>query len=374
MKILFVATIFRHFRAFHLPYIEWFQQQGWQVDAMAGGEDELDNVHRCYSIPIQRNPYSLKNIIALRRAREIINREKYDIVYCHTAMGSVIARLASIESRKINGTKVIYMPHGFHFFKGGPKASWLLYYPVEKLLSRFTDAIITINEEDYQLVKTRGFKNGATYRIPGIGINTDRLIIPTEEKKQQLRRKFGYTPNDFILLYTAEFIQRKNHKFIIDALPALLQSIPTVKIIFAGKGHLLEKMKAYAAELGVDDRINFLGFRNDIGEIIALSDVGISSSRQEGQAINIAEEMYASLPVVATDDRGHREQIIDGFNGFRYPKEDKSTFIDRITKIYRDPQFRISVGQNASHSAEKFTLENILPSLGEIFLYSKQVD
>ena len=176
-KILFVATIFKHFRAFHIPYMEWFKQQGWQVDAMAYGDDVLDNVHHNFNIPIARNPFAPANIKAIRQAKEIIEREKYDIVYCHTAMGGVLARLAAKDARKKFGTKVIYVAHGFHFFKGGPKKSWIMYYPVEKYLSRYTDAIITINHEDYEMVLSHGFKNKQTFIIPGIGINPERLFV-----------------------------------------------------------------------------------------------------------------------------------------------------------------------------------------------------
>ena len=241
-----------------MPYIEWFKQQGWQVDAMANGDDVLDNVNCSYNVPVQRSPFSPDNIKAVRQAREIIEREKYDIVYCHTAMGSVLARLAAKGARKKFGTKVIYVAHGFHFFKGGPKKSWLMYYPMERFLSCYTDAIVTINEEDYQLARGSGFKNKDTYKIPGIGINTSRLIVTSADVRSGLRKEYGYDESDFILLYIAEYIHRKNHKFIIDALPELRKRIPTIRVLFAGRGQLMDAMKEHAAALGVDDRIDFL--------------------------------------------------------------------------------------------------------------------
>lgn len=367
-KILFVATIFKHFRAFHLPYIEWFKQQGWQVDAMAAGDDVLENVHQSYNVPISRSPFSLSNIVAVRTARSIIEREKYDIVYCHTAMGAVLARLAAKKSRKKNGTKVIYVAHGFHFFKGGPRKSWLMYYPMEKFLSRYTDAIVTINEEDYQLVNTHGFKNIDTYKIPGIGINTSRLIRADGLTKSKLRSEFGYKDNDFILIYIAEYIERKNHRFIIEALPRLIEKIPSIKVMFAGRGRLMDDMKQFSVELGVDRHIDFLGFRPDIGKCITVADIGISSSRQEGLGINIAEEMYEGLPVIATEDRGHRELVINGENGFLYPQLDLDAFIDCVVKLYNDVELRLQMGKNAEKYAQKFSLDNAIKSLSDIYL------
>lgn len=366
-KILFVATIFKHFRAFHIPYMEWFKQQGWQVDAMAYGDDVLDNVHHNFNIPIARNPFAPANIKAIRQAKEIIEREKYDIVYCHTAMGGVLARLAAKDARKKFGTKVIYVAHGFHFFKGGPKKSWIMYYPVEKYLSRYTDAIVTINEEDYQIVKNKGFKNKKVYKIPGIGINTGRLYITSDEKRAELRKQYGYSQNAFILIYIAEYIHRKNHKFIIDSLAKMSKQIPNVKVLFAGRGLLMEAMQQYAKEKAVDCRIEFLGFRKDIGELVALSDVGISASRQEGLGLNLAEEMFSGLPVVATIDRGHKEIVKDGFNGFLYAQMDQNGFISSVKKLYDDNTLRAKMGHNAREYIQKFSMDNALKALVEIY-------
>lgn len=366
-KILFVATIFKHFRAFHLPYIEWFKQQGWQVDAMANGDDPLEEAHHSYNVPVSRSPFSLSNVKAIKQAKAIINQEKYDIVYCHTAMGAVLARLAAKKARKKYGTKVIYVAHGFHFFKGGPLKSWLMYYPMEKYLSKYTDAIVTINEEDYQLVKTRGFRNIDTYKIPGIGTNTSRLIETNNAVRAELRTQYGYSQDSFILIYIAEYIERKNHKFIIDSMDELKKQIPTIKVLFAGRGRLMDAMIEYAKQKGVDSYIDFLGFRKDIGQLIALSDVGISASRQEGLGLNLAEEMFAGLPIVATVDRGHKEIVKDEYNGFMYAQLDHAGFENAVCKLYLDPELRKKMGENAKEYIQKFSLDNAMASLTEIY-------
>lgn len=366
-KILFVATIFKHFRAFHLPYIEWFKQQGWQVDAMANGDDPLEEAHHSYNVPVSRSPFSFSNVKAIKQAKAIINKEKYDIVYCHTAMGAVLARLAAKKARKNYGTKVIYVAHGFHFFKGGPLKSWILYYPMEKYLSKYTDAIITINEEDYQLVKNNGFRNTDTYKIPGIGLNTGRLFETNDAVREKLRTQYDFSQDSFILIYIAEYIERKNHKFIIDSMDELRTQIPTIKVLFAGRGRLMDAMMEYAKQKDVDSYIEFLGFRKDIGQLIALSDVGISASRQEGLGLNLAEEMFAGLPVVATVDRGHKEIVKDGYNGFLYAQLDHGGFENAVCKLYQDSELRKKMGENARNFIQKFSLDNAMASLTEIY-------
>lgn len=167
-------------------------------------------------------------------------------------MGGVIAWLAANSFRKKGWLKVLYTAHGFYFFKGAPLFYWLIYYPIEKLLARFTDGLITINNEDYKRAKKFNLKNSVIYKINGIGINNHKFIPLSDEEKNIARKNLGYSSNQFILIYAAEFIHRKNHRFIIDALPMLIYNIPSLKVIFAGAGEIMDETVAYAA---VQDRL-----------------------------------------------------------------------------------------------------------------------
>ena len=154
-------------------------------------------------------------------------------------MGGVLARLAARTARK-NGTKVIYTAHGFHFCKGAPLANWLLYYPIEKTLAHFTDCLITINTEDYQLAK-RHFKAEKIEHVHGVGVNTDKFKPVGEEQRKQLRKQYGYKEDDFLLFYAAEFNQNKNQQLLIEALALIKEEVPNARLLLAGKGPLLEE-------------------------------------------------------------------------------------------------------------------------------------
>lgn len=365
-KVLFVATTHMHIAVFHIPYIKWLKENGCEVHCAANNYLHIPELDKQFTFPVQRSPFKLINIKACKELKKLIEREKYDIVHCHTAMGAVMARLASKDFRK-KGLKLLYTAHGFHFFKGSPKSYWMLYYPIEKFLSRYTDAIITINQEDYDLIKSKGFKNSDTYKIPGIGINTNRLIVTNDTIRSDLRLEYGYKKDDFILIYIAEYIERKNHKFIIDSVKELSSKIPNIKILFAGKGRLFEDMKQYASNLNVNNYIDFLGFRKDIGQLIALSDVGISASKQEGLGLNLAEEMFCSLPIVATQDRGHKELVKNGVNGYLFAQNDKGSFIESLTKLFNDTNLRQKMANEAKKTAEHFTLDNSIKAMADIY-------
>lgn len=367
LRILYVATSDIHINTFHLPYLKWLKGNGYAVDIAVENRANIliPFVDKIFYLPFPRTPLDLTNYKSYKKLKAIIEINKYDLVHCHTPIPSVLARLAARSSRK-NGTKVLYTAHGFHFYNGGPIKNWLTYYPVEWLLSGFTDGIVTINAEDFGHINGK-MRHKESFYIKGIGIDTAKFQTLSEIERYKYRQNLGFKKNDFILLYVAEFIYRKNHKFVIDALPELRSKIPDIKILFAGKGILLEKMKTYADQLGVADNIDFLGFRSDLGYLAGIADLGISSSRQEGLGLGLAEEMLCSVPVVATVDRGHKEMIIHGKNGFLFEQENRSQFIEFIFKLYSDPNLRSEMGASSFERAQLFRIENSLESMSSIY-------
>lgn len=369
-KVLFVANIYEHIVSFHLPYIKWFKENGFEVHVAANelGDYCIPDADRIIEISIERNPFGYNNIKAIGRLKKIIGNEQYDLISCHTPMGGVVARLAARKARNKFGLKVIYTSHGFHFFKGAPTKYWLLFYPIEKWLSRYTDAIVTINTEDYELVKTLGFKNEETYLIHGIGIDYTRLRIDNLSIND-LRYKYGYKSDDFIMLYLAEFIPRKNHSFLINSMPKLIERIPKIKLILAGRGDDKEKMMLLAKRLGVEVYVDFIGFRDDVGNLIYISDIGVSSSSQEGLGMCLAESLYMGKPVVASDIRGHRDLVKSGNNGFLFSLDNEEQFIEQVVYMYNHPDERRTMGEFAAANIGDYVIDNTLNEM--VNIYSK---
>ena len=317
-KVLFVENS-SGFCKFNAPYMNWFKQQGWQVDHAAPGIENrfAYGVTHHYDVDIHRSPFSYQNIKAIKTLKKLIDKEQYDLIHCHTEMGGLCARLAAISARK-KGCKVIYTSHNYPFYKGASLLAWTVFYSVERMLASITDAVVTINEEDYQITCKHKFAVGPNFKIDGVGVNLERFSPVSAEEKMKLRDEVDVPRDAFVLLYTAQFIPRKNHEMLIKQVSKIRESIPTLKVLFAGNGPILEEMKTLANNLGVSDCISFLGGRGDIDRLCRVADLHVATSKLEGQGINNIEAMACGCPLVVSRVRGHRDVCIDGKNGFLF--------------------------------------------------------
>ncbi|OOE14594.1 glycosyltransferase family 4 protein [Fictibacillus arsenicus] len=359
-KVLFCATVDSHFKAFHLPVLRWFKEQGWEVHVAAAGSITLPFVDQKFSIPIQRSPFHEKNFKAYQSLKSIINKNNYDFIHCHTPMGGVLTRIAARNARKM-GTKVFYTVHGFHFCKGAPLTNWLIYYPIEKILSTYTDCLITINSEDYQLAHNHKFSAAKIKHIHGVGVDTERFKPISINKKQSKREVYGYKKEDFLLFYAAEFNKNKNQQFLIHSLALVKERIPQVKLLLAGTGPLLEDCKKLAKDLGVFNFIDFLGYRKDIHEILPMCDLAVASSLREGLPVNIMEAMACELPVIATHNRGHIELVQNNKTGWLIKGGDVNDAASKIISFAENGSLKERIGKTGRQIVHnKYAINKIL--------------
>jgi glycosyltransferase EpsD len=367
-KILFVASVSSHIKAFHLPYLKWFQERGFETHVACRDTVDSPFVDKHWQIPFARTPYSKDNLRAYKKLKAVIESNNFALINCHTPVASVLTRLASKAARK-NGTKLIYSAHGFHFFKGASWQYWLLYYPIEVWFSGMTDAIVCVNVEDYDRIRRKGSKACDYYLVPGNGVDTKRFFKVGKEERDCIRQRNNIDLNAFVVVYSAEFTERKNHRFIIRAIRENEKHLGSnIKFLFAGKGEAEEAIKDMVKKYGLDDKIQFLGFRSDIDQVYKMADIGISSSRQEGRANNVIEEMMCGLPVIATMIRGHNDIINNRQNGFLFAQGNASQFIDLILLLKDDKELYRSFSQNAIIRANEFELSKVLESTTSVYL------
>lgn len=315
-KVLIVATVVQtHIAAFHLPTMKMLKENGWTVEVASHNDYEnpedmnLPNCDAFYEIPFARSPFSFSNIKAYKMLKKLIDDGHYDVVHCHTPVGGVLTRLAARRARK-NGTKVFYTAHGFHFFKGAPIANWVLWYPVEKFCSRFTDILITINKEDYAFAKNKFEKRKCRVEyIPGVGIDRDRFKpnILSKEERETFREKLGLGAGDKMLLSVGELIPRKNHEAVLRVLPSLPDN---VHYFIAGRGELHDYLLNVAKDLGVSNRFHLLGFRSDTPSLYNSADLFVFPSKQEGLPVALIEAIACGTNVICSKIRGNNDITI----------------------------------------------------------------
>lgn len=366
-KVLFVSNVLSHIHAFHLPYIKWFQDHGYEVHVMANNNgQQTEGFDRYYDVKIIRSPFSLGNIKAYRDAKRIIEEENYDVVHCHTPMGGVIGRLASKGIRK-RGAKVIYTAHGFHFYNGAPLINWLLYYTMEKSLVKNTDAIVTINTEDHaRLEKMIGKRLCRPYYVKGVGIDTGRFFPSPQEIREQKKEANGYG-GKILLFYAAEFIKRKNHTFLIENFAKVAAEYPNAMLLLAGKGPLQEKMEQLVRRLSLEDRVQFLGFRRDIPELLSMVDINLSTSLQEGLPINVVEGVASGCPELVSDIRGNIDIVQDGYNGFVYRGGQADDFCRKAAQLLGNAQLREQMSRNNLEQIKELDIQVLVEQMADIY-------
>lgn len=367
-KVLLVATVVKiHVNVFHIPCLKMFQEQGWETWVCS--RNDFDNPKDCViphcdhyiDIPFERNPLKPGNVKAYKMLREIIEKEQFDLIYCHTPVGAMLARLAGISARK-KGTKVIYMAHGFHFYSGAPLLNWMLYYPVEKFLSRFTDGLITINQEDYR--RAQKFHAGKTVLIPGVGIDLDKFQ-KKEPTRQKIRNKLGIPEGKIILMSVGELTKRKNHMVVVEALAWLKE----YDILYAicGDGPLKAQLRAKAEEIGVRDRLKLLGFRKDIAELHKAADIFVFPSLQEGLPVAVMEAMASGLPIVASKIRGNEDLISNNQGGYLVNPKKSEQIAKAIEKMIQNPKKREKMEERNLEIITKYGQETVLQKMDEFF-------
>jgi glycosyltransferase EpsD len=306
------------------------QKNGYKVDYASAGEEPIENVDHAFQVNFPRNPFKIHKLVrSYRQMKKILAKNHYDMIHTHTPVGSVITRLAARKTRA-RGTKVIYTAHGFHFFKGAAPINWLLWYPIEKFSARLTDVLITINQEDYERARKK-FKTDVRY-VPGVGIDAKKFNVKmTKVERDKYRQTLGLKPDDFVIIYVAEISRRKNQERLLKEQAEAIKNDPKIHILLVGDDTLNGKIQKLAQKLEITDNVHFLGYRQDIPQLLKISDQYASTSRQEGLAVNILEARLAGLPIEASKVRGHEPASAQDISPFLL-----ENVISEMTKIYNE--------------------------------------
>lgn len=321
-KVLMTASVASMIDQFNMQNIRLLQQLGYEVHAACNfiegntcDEQRIRKFQRmlkmmgvyCHQWDCPRNLWSIaKGFYAYRHMLRLLECHSFAWIHCHSPIGGALARIAAHQKK----VRVVYTAHGFHFYKGAPMLSWLLFYPVEKLLAHWTDVLITVNKEDYRLAKKK-LKAQKVFYTPGAGIDTGRFWNGNVQKRQQereaFRKRYKMSKDVFVLLSVGELSRNKNHQAVISALAGMPDR--EIHYFICGQGKLKKYLLRKAEKNGVAGRVHILGYQENISEFYRSADLFVLPSRREGLSAALIEAMASGLPCVVSDIRGNRELI-----------------------------------------------------------------
>lgn len=369
MKVLLTATVQSHIVQFHKPLVEMLHAHGCEVHVAARDNLaeknglKLDFVEKVYNVPFARSPKSTDNLKAYKKLKKIIDDGHYDIVHCNTPMGGIVTRLAARDARK-NGTKVFYTAHGFHFYQGAPKKNWMVYYPIERFFAEhYTDKLITITAEDYKLASEK-FKCKVE-RIHGVGVDEKRYFPVDEAEKLRCREKLGFRADQKIILNIGELLPNKNQQMAIRMMVGIVKEYPDALLLIAGNGSEKENLEGLITELGLENNVRLLGYVTNLQEYQHIADVCVACSKREGLPLNIVEAMMSGTPVVASMNRGHRELIQDGKNGFLVSGLD--TMVEMVCILLTQRAAFEFISSETYETSRSYTSENVKKELKNVY-------
>lgn len=373
-KALIYSSVASMIDQFNRENIQILKKLGYQVEVACNFEkgntisrEQINKLKRdlensgvkWHHISIPRNLNSLKEILgSYSLSKKIINDGNFDLIHFHSPIGAAIGRMAARKCRK-KGTKLIYTAHGFHFFKGSSIINWLMYYPLEFWLSRYTDALITINQEDYQRAKS--FKAKKVNYVPGIGIDTKK-IRQVEVSTNKKRSELGIQ-NELLLLSIGELNENKNHKMVLSALSSINQPF---RYVICGQGAELSNLTALAQKLNLRDKVQFLGYRKDVEEILKIADIYCFPSKREGLSVALMEAMAAGLPCLVSNIRGNKD-LIDEKGGLLFDLDSQTKIEQDLVHLMKDESERKAMGEYNMKKIENFDKEIVNKEMERIY-------
>lgn len=376
-KVLLAASVASMVLQFNLPNIKILLAMGYKVHVACNFKEGntcgkrqvqellqiLNSLHvQCHQWDCPRKLRSVRSSVrAYLQMDRLLRQHQFAWVHCQSPIGGALARLAGHRLR----VPMLYTAHGFHFYKGAPLFHWLLYYPAEKLLARWTDVLVTVNQEDFRFARRR-LRAGKVCYIPGVGVDTERFLAKTP---QNIRKRYHIPKDASILLSVGELSRRKNHAAVIRALADMQET--NVYYLICGQGAQKSRLQALARKLGVAGRVRFAGYQGSLAPFYQHADLFVFPSFQEGLPVALMEAMAAGMACVVSDIRGNRE-LIDEHGGIRFPcrrlgRRQEPELAEAVKQLLFDHARRQGCGRYNRQKIKAFSLDEARGRMEQIY-------
>ena len=364
-KIMMLATTDNMIWQFLLPHIKYLQEQGNTVECICSKTgfwfDELRDKFglTCHDVSLPRNPLHPSIFKGWKQLKKLQKQEHYDLVYCQQPVGGVMGRMIAKKFK----IPCIYTAHGFHFFQGNSKIKNLIFRTIEKHYSKYTNALVTINLEDYNAAQK--FKAKKVYKINGIGVDLSKYKVNMALNKSEFKKSLGLNEDDFVITSIGELNENKNTLRLIEVMAQIPE--PKIKYLICGQGPLKDKYEESIKKYGLENRVKLLGFRTDIPDILTITDLYIMPSYREGLSKSMMEAMCYGLPIVASKIRGNVDLLGNNEGGILCNPTDDATYGEAIKHIYLDKKLEEKMGKRNKEFIKNFDIKVVLTQMEEIY-------
>ncbi|MCT1797319.1 glycosyltransferase family 4 protein [Aerococcus viridans] len=370
MKILYVSTISNTINAFLVPHINMLIEYGNTVDiackVMRPIDEKLTKIGcTVHEIEFSRTPFKNQYLKLIKKIKDLVRNGNYEIVHTHTPIASAIVRIAC---RNLKNVKIIYTAHGFHFYNGAPLINWLTYYPIERYLAKYTDILITINQQDYE--KTKDFKSTYSFYVPGVGVDIDNNNM-SEREKAELKETLNITSNN-VFISVGELNNNKNQKIVIDAFSRLKDK--DFQYLIVGKGPNKDKLYDLIREYNLEDKIQLLGYRDDVNHLFQVSDIFIFPSYREGLSRSLMEAMSVGLPAIVTDIRGNTDLVDQQKGGLLFNPTNSDDLAKEIQTLMDSSELQDKFGSYNFKKINSYSTQNVLVKMKKIYALAENIN
>ena len=351
MKILQVTSVDFALKKFLFPLIDEMKKQGFNVHIACNKGENAQEYHDQYTIhhiPFTRNYNMMNHLLNVGRLVKLMRKEQYDVVHAHTPLASLVARLAA----KIAGVgTIVYTAHGFYFHEHMNPYIYKVFYGLEKIWGKyFTHYIFLQSMEDYQLALENQFNNPERIYLIGNGVSAEKFD-PQRYDRTKLRAEMGLNEKDIVIMFVGRLVKEKGISELVKACEMIHhQGYYQVKLVLVGgavegdrdRMNLDELMTT--SPLKLHDHLHILGLRSDIPQLLSICDIFTLPSYREGLPRSIIEAMAMGKPIIATNIRGCREEVIPGENGYLCEVQNSQDLDEKLLRLIESPNKRNRFG------------------------------
>ncbi len=338
MKICQLCAVDFTMYHFLLPLMKGIADAGHEVVGVCSDGPLVDDVReagfRVETLPIARSYNLVQHVASYRALVRLFRREHFDMVHVHTPVAALIGRFAA---RRAGVKIIVYTAHGFYFHEHMPLLKRAVFVVLEWLAGRLTDVLFTQAEEDAATARRLGLCGGKIVTAIGNGVDPARFA-PDASIRARVRKELQTDETRPVIMVVGRLVAEKGYPELFEAIGAVDADLWVIgERLPSDHASTIEQWIAdIAADPDRSTRIRFLGYRSDVPDLLRAADIFTLPSHREGMPRSIIEAMFAGLPVVATDIRGSREEVIDGETGLLIPVRDGTALRDALARLIAD--------------------------------------